>query len=61
MAINNGVDLAREERLKKCDTIIEHYEKIRVSSNVEKIIQKQKGDDVKFWLIFSFIKVWLVF
>ena len=41
-----GVDLTREERIKKCDLIIEQYEKIRTSQNIEKIIKKQNNDDV---------------
>jgi hypothetical protein len=40
------VDLAREERLKKCDTIIEIFEKIKTSDNLHKIIKKNKDDEV---------------
>jgi hypothetical protein len=43
---NSGVDLAREERLKKCEVIIDYYDKIRVSNNIDKIIKKQNNDDV---------------
>lgn len=45
--ITGGVDLAREERLKKCDQIIEQFEKILTSHNIEKILKKQNNDDVK--------------
>jgi hypothetical protein len=40
------VDLAREERLKKCDIIIEYFEKILCAGNVEKILNRKKEDDV---------------
>jgi hypothetical protein len=46
MVVNSGVDLAREERLKKCDAIIEQYEKIRISPMVEKVMKKQQNDEV---------------
>jgi hypothetical protein len=44
--VNNGVDLAREERLKKCDQIIEQYEGIFKSTTLAKIISKQSNDEV---------------
>jgi hypothetical protein len=46
MVSNSGVDLAREERLKKCDSVIEQFEKIRTSQNIEKILKKQNNDEV---------------
>jgi hypothetical protein len=46
MVGNSGVDLAREERLKKCDSIIEYYEKVRNSPNLEKILKKKNNDEV---------------
>jgi hypothetical protein len=45
--VNSGVDLAREERLKKCDAIIQEFEKIRACANVEKILKKQYNEEVK--------------
>jgi len=44
--VTNGVDLAREERLKKCDVIIEQYESILTSHNLARIISKQNNDEV---------------
>ena len=32
------MDLAREERLKKCDIIIDYFEKILSAGNIEKIL-----------------------
>lgn len=46
VALSNGVDLAREERLKKCDNFIEIYEKIPTIPSLDRIIQKQSGDEV---------------
>jgi len=46
--LTNAVDLAREERLKKCDSIIEMYEKISDISSITKIKSKQNNDDVKY-------------
>jgi hypothetical protein len=43
--MNTGVDLAREERVKKCDMIIEQLENVVNSSNLRKIMQK--NNDVK--------------
>jgi hypothetical protein len=47
MVGNSGVDLAREERLKKCEEIIQLFEKIRASPVIEKIIKKQNNDEVR--------------
>jgi hypothetical protein len=43
-----GVDLAREDKLKKFDTILEFFEKIRVLENVERNLKKEKHDEVFF-------------
>ncbi len=40
------MDLAREERLKKCDIIIDYFEKILSAGNIEKILNRKKEDDV---------------
>jgi hypothetical protein len=42
-----GVDFAREERLKKCDSIIEQYEIILNSPILAKIVAKQNNDEVQ--------------
>jgi hypothetical protein len=42
-----GVDFAREERLKKCDSIVEQYEIILNSPILSKIIANQKNDEVR--------------
>jgi hypothetical protein len=44
-----GVDFAREERLKKCDLIIEQYEIILSSPMLAKIISKQNNDEVIYF------------
>jgi hypothetical protein len=44
----SGVDLAREERLRKCDIIIEYFEKILSAGNLEKIMNRKKEDDVNY-------------
>jgi hypothetical protein len=44
--VNNGVDLAREERLKKCDQIVEQYESIFKLQSLAKIMSKQNNDEV---------------
>jgi hypothetical protein len=59
VVLSNGVDLSREERLKKCDVIIDYYEKILIANTIQAILSKQKNDDVKNnFLIhnFSYIK-----
>lgn len=38
--LTTGVDLAREERVKKCDMIIEQFENVINSSNLKKLMQK---------------------
>ena len=40
MILTTGVDLAREERVKKCDLVIEQFENVLNSPNLLKIIQK---------------------
>jgi hypothetical protein len=44
--VSNGVDLAREERLKKCDIIIEILEKIATIPNLDKVLKRNPNDDV---------------
>ena len=43
-----GVDLAREERLKKCDQIIEQFEICYNSSHLAKLTKKNDQEVVKF-------------
>ena len=44
-----GVDLNRDEKLKKFDTIIEFFEKIRMLENIERNLKKDKKDDVNYY------------
>jgi hypothetical protein len=48
VVLGSGVDLAREERLNKCDSIIEMFEKILLIQSIKKIISKHNNDDVKY-------------
>jgi len=48
--LTNGVDLAREERLKKCDLIISAFESILKADSLIKIIAKENNDEVFIFL-----------
>ena len=38
--LNNGVDLAREDRARKCDMVIEQFDNVLNSQNFVKLTQK---------------------
>lgn len=54
MVGSSGVDLAREERLKKCDKVIEFYEKIPTSQSIQSLMKRSSNDDVKYFFNFLF-------
>ena len=51
MPFGSGVDLAREERVLKCNDIIGLFEQIRNSPNLEKI-KGCKNEDVNFIVLY---------
>jgi hypothetical protein len=55
-----GVDFAREDRLKKCDSIIEQYEIILNSAILAKIVTNQKNDEVKNFNKFLIFKILVI-
>lgn len=45
-----GIDLSKEDRLKKCDKIIEIYKSFRVLNSLEMIFSKKIQDEVRFFI-----------
>jgi hypothetical protein len=45
-SVTNGIDLNKEERLKKCDKIIDIYKSIRDLSIIEQLNNQKENDDV---------------
>lgn len=53
MAVTSGVDLAREERIAKCDAVIDTFEKVSRLQNIEKILKKLDHEHVILNLIIA--------
>ena len=47
-SITNGIDLSKEDRIKKCDKIIDIYQAIQDLKSLDSIIQRKSGDEVRF-------------
>ena len=56
----NGIDLSREDRIKKCDKIIEHYINIARLEVIENIMVNKEKDEVSDYLIRIFILFYLI-